>query len=184
MKKKVDFVFMLMIFLSLTSLSSCVNDLDTIRKITYKSTDPDDRTRDLVVVYTDSGYAKVQVFAKIAETYTNPDQVMKLKDGVKVNFFSDEGEIVSVLTALYGEVHQNDGTMFVRDSVVLVNLEKNQRLETEELHWNQKDSSIYTNKAVVVRRNDAILFGQVIKTKQDFTEYEFIQPRGSMELNK
>jgi LPS export ABC transporter protein LptC len=184
MKKKVDFVFMLMIFLSLTSLSSCVNDLDTIRKITYKSTDPDDRTRDLVVVYTDSGYAKVQVFAKIAETYTNPDQVMKLKDGVKVNFFSDEGEIVSVLTALYGEVHQNDGTMFVRDSVVLVNLEKNQRLETEELHWNQKDSSIYTNKAVVVRRNDAILFGQGIKTKQDFTEYEFIQPRGSMELNK
>ena len=74
--------------------------------------------------------------------------------------------------------------MFVRDSVVLYNLEKRQRLETEELHWNQKDSSIYTNKAVVVRKNDAIPFGQGIKTKQDFTEYEFIQPRGSMDLNK
>ncbi len=184
MKKKFDFVFILIIFLSLFVLTSCVNDLDTIRKITYKSTDPDDRTRDLVVLYTDSGYAKVQVFAKIAETYSKPIQVMKLKDGVKVNFFSEDGEIVSVLTALYGEVHQNDGTMFVRDSVVLLNLEKKQRLETEELHWNQKDSSIYTNKAVVVRKDHAILFGQGIKTKQDFTEYEFMQPRGSMEINK
>ena len=184
MRKQYDFVFALMIFLFLSTLTSCVNDLDTIRKITYKSTDPDDRTRDLVVLYTDSGYAKIQVFAKIAETYTKPDQVMKLKDGVKVNFFDDDGEIISVLTALYGEIHQNEGTMFVRDSVVLYNIEKRQRLETEELHWNQKDSSIYTNKAVVVRKDDAILFGQGIKTKQDFTEYEFIQPRGSMDINK
>jgi LPS export ABC transporter protein LptC len=184
MKKQFDCIFILLIFLLSVTLSSCVNDLDTIRKITYKSSDPDDRTRDLVVLYTDSGYAKVQVFAKIAETYTKPQQVMKLKDGVKVNFFSDDGEIVSVLTALYGEIHQNDGTMFVRDSVVLFNKQKNQRLETEELHWNQKDSSIYTNKAVIIRKDNAILFGQGIKTKQDFTEYEFIQPRGSMDINK
>ena len=184
MKKQFHFLFILIVFLFSATLTSCVNDLDTIRKITYKSTDPDDRTRDLVVLYTDSGYAKVQVFAKIAETYTKPQQVTKLKDGVKVNFFSEDGEIVSVLTALYGEIHQNDGTMFVRDSVVLFNREKNQRLETEELHWSQKDSSIYTNKAVVIRKNNAILFGQGIKTKQDFTEYEFIQPRGSMDINK
>ena len=184
MRKHFYFVFTLLIFLVLSTLTSCVNDLDTIRKITYKSTDPDDRTRDLVVLYTDSGYAKIQVFAKIAETYTKPNQVMKLKDGVKVNFFGDDGEIISVLTALYGEIHQNEGTMFVRDSVVLYNLEKNQRLETEELHWNQKDSSIYTNKAVVVKKDDAILFGQGIKTKQDFTQYEFLQPRGSMDINK
>lgn len=184
MNKQFDFLLILIIFLFSAALTSCVNDLDTIRKITYKSTDPDDRTRDLVVLYTDSGYAKVQVFAKIAETYTKPEQITKLKDGVKVNFFSEDGEIVSVLTALYGEIHQNDGTMFVRDSVVLFNREKNQRLETEELHWNQKDSSIYTNKAVVIRKNNAILFGQGIKTKQDFTEYEFVQPRGSMDLNK
>ena len=184
MRKQFDFVFILMAYLFLSTLTSCVNDLDTIRKITYKSTDPDDRTRDLVVLHTDSGYAKIQVFAKIAETYSKPTQVTKLKDGVKVNFFSEDGKIVSVLTALYGEIHQNDGTMFVRDSVVLYNTVKKQRLETEELHWSQKDSSIYPNKAVVVRKDNAILFGQGIKTKQDFTEYEFVQPRGSMDLNK
>ena len=184
MNKRYNFIFKLIVFLFIVPFTSCVNDLDTIRKITYKSTDPDDRTRDLVILYNDSGYAKIQVFAKIAETYTKPTQVTKLKDGLRVNFFSEDGEIVSILTALYGEIHQNDGTMLVRDSVVLYNVEKKQRLETEELHWNQKDSSIFTNKAVVVKKHNLILFGQGIKTKQDFTEYEFLQPRGSMDLKK
>ncbi len=59
-------------------LFSCVNDLDTIKKIAYKPTDPDERTFDLNVIYSDSGMAKVQVYAKIAETYNKPEEVIKL----------------------------------------------------------------------------------------------------------
>lgn len=161
---------------------SCVNDLDSIRKVTFKTSDPNERTSDLQVLYTDSGYARVQIFAKLAETYAKPVPVIKLKDGVKVNFFSEDGEIVSVLTALYGEIHQNEGTMFVRDSVELYNYKKKQRLETEELHWNQKDSTIYTNRAVVIKTPESILFGQGVKTKQDFSSYEFLQPKGIINL--
>ena len=163
-------------------LSACVNDLDSIRKVTFKATDPDERTTNLKVFYTDSGYARVQIFAKLAETYSKPEPVIKLKDGVKINFFSENGEIVSVLTALYGEIQQEKGTMFVRDSVQLYNFNKKQRLETEELFWNQRDSSIYSEKPVVVRTPEAILFGQGIRTKQDFSAYEFLKPRGKLNM--
>lgn len=163
-------------------LFSCVNDLDSIRKITFKASDPDERTTDLEVFYTDSGYARIQVFAKLAETYSKPEQVIKLRDGVKINFFSENGQITSVLTALYGEIHQEKGTMFVRDSVQLYNYEKKKRLETEELHWDQKDSTIYTDKAVVIRTPEAILFGQGIRTKQDFSSADFFQPRGEIKV--
>lgn len=161
-------------------LFSCVNDLETIKKVSYKSTDPDERTRNLHVLYTDSGYAKIEVNATLAETYSKPNPVIKLKDGIKVNFFDDEGKIVSILTALYGEIHQNKGTMFVRDSVQLYNREKNQRLETEELHWNQKDSTIFTEKLVRIRTPEALFFGKGVRTKQDFSVYEFIQPQGKI----
>ncbi len=161
---------------------SCVNDLDSIRKVTFKASDPDERTTNLEVFYTDSGYARVQIFAKLAETYSKPEPVIKLKDGVKINFFSENGEIVSVLTALYGEIQQERGTMFVRDSVQLYNFGKKQRLETEELFWNQRDSSIYSEKPVVVRTPEAVLFGQGIRTKQDFSAYEFLKPRGQMKM--
>jgi LPS export ABC transporter protein LptC len=86
------------------------------------------------------------------------------------------------LTALYGEIQQERGTMFVRDSVQLYNFGKKQRLETEELFWNQRDSSIYSEKPVVVKTPESVLFGKGIRTKQDFSAYEFLQPRGKMKM--
>lgn len=171
-------------FLLLGFLFSCVNDIDSIKKISYRPTDPDERTTNMHVLYSDSGYARVEVFAKLTETYTLPEPLIKLKDGIEVHFFNDQGEIVSKLTALYGEINQRKGTMFVRDSVQLFNSEKKQRLETEELHWNQKDSAIFTEKSVVVRTPDALFFGKGIRTKQDFSSYIFTKPQGKISLKK
>lgn len=164
--------------LIVAGLNSCVNDLESIKKVAYDPKAPDEVTKNLRVFYTDSGYARVEVFATLAETYSKPENVTKLKDGIKANFFSSNGEIVSTLTALYGEINYSRGTFFVRDSVRLVNHKKKQRMETESLFWNQKDSTIYTSANVVVHSPDGILFGEGIKTKQDFSEYEFLKPSG------
>ncbi|MFM9029024.1 MAG: hypothetical protein ACKOQ6_13695, partial [Bacteroidota bacterium] len=50
-------------------LFSCVNDLESIKKVTYDPKAPDEVTKDLSVFYTDSGYARVEITAKLAETY-------------------------------------------------------------------------------------------------------------------
>lgn len=167
-----------------TLLSSCVNDLESIQKVTYDPKAPDEVTKNLRVFYTDSGYARVEVFATLAETYSKPESITKLKDGIKVNFFSADGKIVSTLTALYGEINNTKGTMFVRDSVQLVNYEKKQRMETEALFWNQKDSAIYTTSNVIVRSPDGIVYGDGIRTKQDFSSYEFLKPYGRINMGK
>lgn len=165
-------------------LFSCVNDLESIEKVSYDPKAPNEVTKNLHVFYTDSGYARVEIFAALAETYSKPEAITKLKDGIKVNFFSADGEIVSSLTALYGEINNTRGTMFVRDSVQLVNYEKKQRLETEALFWNQKDSAIYTTSSVVVRSPKGILFGEGIRTQQDFSVYEFLKPSGTFFMDK
>lgn len=163
-------------------LAACVNDLETIKKVSHKSGDPDQRTKNLHLFYTDSGYAKVEVSARLAETYSKPEQVVKFKDGIEVRFFNEQGEIVSVLTALYGEIRQTKGTMFVRDSVQLFNAKKKQRLETEQLFWNQKDSTIFTDNLVTIRTPEALFYGKGIRTKQDFSTYEFIKPQGKIRI--
>jgi LPS export ABC transporter protein LptC len=164
-------------------LFSCVNDLESIQKVTYKATDPDERTSDLHVFYTDSGMARVEIFADLAEKYSKPEVVLKMKDGLKVHFYNEQGEIVTVLTALYGEMREESGKILVRDSVQLYNYKKKQRLETEELNWDRRDSTIFTNKPVLIRTQGEILFGLGIRTKQDFSEYEFIQPNGKINLS-
>lgn len=165
-------------------LFSCVNDLDQIQRVTNDPKAPDEVTSNLELFYTDSGAPKVRIYAKLAETYRTPELVTKLKDGIKVDFYDPDGTIVSTLTAQYGEVQTGKGRMFVRDSVQLYNHAKKQRLETEELIWNQKDSVIYTEKNVIVRSPKGIVYGQGIRTKQDFSQYTFYRPTGRIRIEK
>jgi len=132
------------IILSLMMFGACVNDLEKIHKITVKNNDPNERVQDLQLVFTDSGYAKVRVFATIAETYYEPKNVTKLKDSLCVYFFDSKGKIETILTGKYGEYYPDEGKMFVRNQVVLLKPALEQKMETEELIWTQADSSIFS----------------------------------------
>jgi len=175
------------VFILLTGfLFSCVNDIDTIQKVSYDPDAPSEITRNLEVFYNDSGYAQVRIFATLAETYESPERVTKLKDGVRVDFFSNEGEIISQLTSLYGEVNFVTGQIVVRDSVVLLNFESKQSLETEELHWNQNDSTIYTEKNVIIKTEGKGVTGRGkgLTTTQSFDKYVIKEPVGKMILSE
>jgi LPS export ABC transporter protein LptC len=175
------FVFYGIVALYLQLTFSCENDLDTIRKLTFKPNDPNERTRDLELVYTDSGYAQIQLRATLAETYYIPEKITKFKEGVRVEFFTKKGVVSSTLDANYGELLQNNQTV-VRDSVKLCNVNQQQCLYTEELHWNQETQAMYTNKLVRVVAKDGVFYGDGIRTTQDFKKYEFIRPRGTINL--
>ncbi len=157
-------------------LFSCVNDLDAIQRVTYDPKAPDQVTENLELIYTDSGYVRVKVRAEYAEAYYKPKQVTKLRRGLKVDFYNETGIVVSTLTAQYGEVDHATGKMLVRDSVNLKNLAKEQLLETEELWWNQNDSTIYTDKNVYVTSPTESGYGQGIRTTQSFDTYKILNP--------
>ena len=89
--------------LTLFTIVGCENDFETIRKITFKPNDPNERTRDLELVYTDSGYAQIQLRATLAETYYTPEKITKFKEGINVDFFTKKGIVSSTLSANYGE---------------------------------------------------------------------------------
>jgi LPS export ABC transporter protein LptC len=165
-------------------MSSCVNDFDTIKKVTFDPDSPDDVTEDLNLTETDNGYATYQLIAKLAETYSKPQAITKFREGIRVNFFSDNGIIISSLTAQYGEINISKGTFYVKDSVQLINYAKNQRMETEELTLSQKDSTVFTNKEVIVHNSQGVLYGEGIRTKEDFSTYVFLKPHGKIDFDK
>ncbi len=167
-------------------LFSCVNDMDTIQKVTFDPNAPDEASRNLVVFYNDSGYAKVEIHAALAETYRTPEHITKLKDGLKVNFFSEEGKITSSLTALYGEINYSSGIIMAKDSVVLRNFKTKKQLETEELFWNQNEDVVYTDKNVIIRQEGkgVIGRGKGLRTTQSFSKYVIKNPVGKINLDE
>jgi len=166
-------------------LFSCVNDLETIQKITFDPKSPDETTKDLHIIISDSGYAKIEIKASLAETYRTKEYVTKVKDSLRVNFFNEQGKVVSTLSALYGEINFTNGTIIVKDSVRLYNLKNKQSLETENLFWNQRDSSIYTLSQVIIRSPKGIVIGRNgMKTTQEFNKYELLKPEGKIQIEK
>lgn len=176
-----NFSFILL-FAFFLVLFSCENELDSIKKITYKSSDPAERIEGLDLMYTDSGFAKVRLKAAYAESFINPSKITKLKGGVEVFFFSSIGVIKSHLTALNGNINE-DGSVVVWDSVRFKNVANHQWLETEELHFHTQHKSIFTNRQVIIHSKDGVLLGDGIKTNQDFKRYDFMRPRGKLTLN-
>lgn len=166
--------------------SSCENDIDTIQKVTFDPKAPDEVTKDLNVLYNDSGYPQIKIHATIAETYNFPEHITKLKKGLSVDFFSEDGKMVSTLTAINGEINFNSGMVVVRDSVILHNYAKKQSLQTEELFWNQNDSTIYTTKYVLVKTEGKGITGRGkgLRTTQTFDHYTILEPVGKIDLSE
>jgi hypothetical protein len=79
--------------------------METIKKITFNAKSPDETTKNLKMIYSDSGYAKVEIYAALAETYRAKEHLTKIKDSLRVNFFSEKGDVVSTLSARYGEIN-------------------------------------------------------------------------------
>ena len=130
---------------------------------------PDEYTENLNMFHNDSGLTKVNLHAKVSQTYYEPRHITNFKDYLRVDFFDKSGAKVSTLVALSGVFDHDEGFVEVQDSVRLFNYIKEQQLETEYLIWNKKDSTIRTDRNVLVRSPNEILKGKGLVTKQDFS---------------
>ena len=163
---------------------SCENDINTIKKVSFKPTDPDERTANVHMIQTESGFAKIELKAMLSETYYKPKTIIKFRKGIEITLYNQKGKVESILSSLYGEIVQETGQMLFKDSVRLKNIKENQILETEELQWNQNTQAVFTDKSVIVKSSDGSLFyGDGIKTSLDFKQYEFIKPKGKFNIN-
>ena len=184
-KSKKKYLLSFIYLLSLLVIFSCENDLEAIQKITFDTNTPDETTKDLHIMISDSGYAKVEIIATLAETFRNKTHITKVKDSLRVNFFNDKGKVISTLFALYGEINFTNGTIIVKDSVRLYNFKNKQMLETEALYWNQRDSTIYSLSQIIVRSPKGIVIGKDgIKTTQEFNKYELLKPEGKIQIEE
>jgi LPS export ABC transporter protein LptC len=74
-----------------------------------------------------------------------------------VDFYNGKENPQAKVTAKYGKC-TNNNLWELRDSVVVIN-EKNEKLETELLFWNQEKDLIYTNRFVKITSENEIIQG-------------------------
>jgi len=172
------------LFLIIFFCGSCINDLDDVERLLDREDHQTEWAKDVEIVYSDSVAVKVRITSPLL--VRKADQVTpydEFPEGVFVEFFDNQQNITSTLSANYGIRYSNQKRIIVRDSVVLQNIHQ-ERLETSELIWNENDQEVHTDKFVKITKPEEIIFAYGFRADQNFSEYELLSVAGRVKVEE
>jgi LPS export ABC transporter protein LptC len=163
---------------------SCKNsdeDIDKVRGVAKMKMK--DKASGVTLYYSDKGQVKAVVHAQ--EMFRNEaadPAYTEIRNGLKVEFLNDSLAVESTLTAKSAKIFDGQSNVIVRNQVVVVN-KKGQRLETEEIVWNQRLDRFYTNKKVTIKTPpDQVINGTGLEANADFSWYSITKMRGNISV--
>lgn len=172
--------------LLIMSAVSCSNDPEEVRKMTRHDTLPQQQAEDVKMYYSEYGDVIFELFSPKVETYQSDNPRTVFPEGLTVVFYDSTGTTVeSKLTANYGIKNEKEKHMVVRGNVVVNNFEKNERLNTEELIWDQRQKRIYTDKFVTITTEEQVLYGEEgMESDEAFNSWTIKKLKGKMEIEE
>lgn len=115
--------------------------------------------KDFNTVLNDSGKVQLIMSGPILEQYENIDYpYTEFKQGIKVVIYNGKPTVQGLVTCKYAKYNKTTNIWELKDSVVVMN-EKNEKLETEVLNWNQTKDLIYTDRFVKITTSELISQG-------------------------
>ena len=134
------------------------------------------------MAFSDSGKVKVSMYAIVSDQYiVDEKKYMDLPEGLKIVFYDSLMNETSRLTANRGKYFETERKMEVNDDVVFVN-PKGEKLNTEQLIWDQDSASIYTERAVKITKKNTIIRGKGLIANEDFSEYRIKKVTGQIPI--
>ena len=131
---------------------------------------PDQEVTDFVVSETDAGAVEWKLYARRASMFNA--RALVLAQGVRVDFYDEQGARSSTLTADEGELHQVRRDMVARGHVVLQTTEGT-RMSTEELRFDNLAQKIRSELFVRFERGGNVLTGVGFESDPNLEHYEF-----------
>lgn len=160
---------------------SCKGDLETIQALTQKDESPIESGFGVEVIY--STHARIQMIMKAPrmDRYAGDKNYIEMPEGISVIFYDSLMNVTSTLTANYAVNYLYDDLFEARNDVVVIN-EANEKLNTEQLIWDQKKGTISSEKFVKITTADEVLFGDGFDSDERFTMWEIKNPRGTFSV--
>lgn len=132
--------------------------------------------------YSDSAVVKMKMTAPKQLQFANGDR--EFPEGLFLEFFNTDGKPTSTLKADYCYYTEKEDLYKATGNVVIQDVETKDRLDTEELYWNEKKQDVFTDKFVRIERDGRLHYGDGLKAKQDFSEWEILNSKGEIILNE
>ncbi|MCH7397900.1 LPS export ABC transporter periplasmic protein LptC [Belliella sp. DSM 107340] len=163
-------VWILILFLFIAGFSSCKEEVDTSFLESYLG--PTGIGYDIDLFHSDSTRIKINLKAKKQLEFSNGDN--EFPEGIEIFFYDDEGDLTTTIKADRGYYIRKDDIYRGEGDVQVENMEKQQKLASEELFWNPTTKKIYTDKFVTIQDPQRLIKGTGMVADESFSEYEIM----------
>ncbi len=162
-------------------MPACKSDIETIGTITQVDEGPIESAFNIEIIHSDQAYVRMILNAPQMDRYENEEKYLEMPQGLTVVFYDTLMQQTSSMSANYAISYEDSEIIEARDDVVVIN-ELGERLNTEQLVWDQKKEIIYSEKFVKITTEDEITYGEGFRADERFDQWEIINPRGTFRV--
>ena len=163
-------------------LFSCENSLDKVKEFIDTDTINGVLAYDVTITRSDSGFVQAKLMAPVMHSVEGDSAVLEFPKGFTAYIYEKDSIPTSKIRGDYGIRYDKEELIFVKDSVVVENLESQETLFTETLYWNQKTKKIYTRNDVKITSPDKVVYGDSLNANEDFSQRVIHGMRATLEI--
>jgi LPS export ABC transporter protein LptC len=164
---------------------SCKNDIETINALNNEIKLPDQSGFNIEITYTDSGKIQGKIYAPEVNKYDRGEEpYVEFPKGMKVIFYDSLERPTSYIRANYAIYYAKKQLWEARNQVVAENQMNHDKLETEQMFWDQKDEKIYSEKFTRLTNADGISYGEGgFESRQDMSKWRLKGSSGTLNVS-
>lgn len=163
-------------------LFSCENRMETIRELTSTDTIPAEIAKDVKIIFSDSARIQMVLTSPLLYKVSGDDPYVEFPEGLYVETYNDNNEVVTELSAEYGKRFERKKLMEIEKNVVVINHNSGKKLLTEHLFWDERTRKIYNSVFVTIVEADKTINGDSLRADQNFEQVQIFKVRGTINV--
>ena len=168
---------LIMIYLLLVAAGCTQFDNNEPGEFTQDDSFPDQESWNAEMSFTKSGKRRAVLHAGYVAKFSKQELTV-LKEGVKVDFYDDDGQLKSHMTSSEGKVFDKSKDMTATGRVIVIS-RTGTHLYSEELFWNNEEERIISKVPVKITTDEDTLYGDSFNSDPDLINYEITNTRGT-----
>lgn len=127
-------------------------------------------------IYSQNATMRIKLYGAKQIVLQNGD--MMYPKGLEVSMYNEQGVRTTNLRADSGRYEKNIRIYRAYGNIVVVNLEQQQTVYTDQLNWDQNKREIFTEDSIKIVTPNELLYGIGMVSNDEFSKYKITKPTG------
>lgn len=136
------------------------------------------------ILYSDSAVVRIRIKAPVLYNYMDAKNPRReFPNGILVEFFDENKNIQSRLTAKKAVQYDKTNKFIVEDSVIVRSI-KNETIETEGLVWDESTQRVFSDRKIIITTGTEKIYGYGFESDYNFQNWELKKVTGRLKADR